>query len=315
MTSATKVFLAFFALLIGVLVLYYGVWQRADPATGISSASGASPAPSTVSRGQQPTEQGLGRLGRNGSTTSRIRVPAVIPGNSGLLTDALLHQPGATPSPPATDSSLDSLAAAETPASASRPAANTPVAIGTNNPTPAETGTAEPTLLASNTVTTPPGPTEPKPTGSVQPRGQQSLPGTSAASKSAEAEYTVKAGDTGTSIAKQWFGDPNKWILISKANPWVDFNRLRIGQKLKMPPKDATSVKPPAAQPVTMGDKTTYVVQAGDTLAGIARKQLGNAALWEQIYDANKTVIGSDPADLKVGMKLKLPDKSSAKRE
>ena len=52
-------------------------------------------------------------------------------------------------------------------------------------------------------------------------------------------------------------------------------------------------------------------VQAGDTLIKIARKHYGSEARWEDIYEANKSAIGSDPADLKVGMKLTLPAKKS----
>jgi nucleoid-associated protein YgaU len=300
MTSTTKVFLAMFALLIGVLVLYYGVWQRADPAVaGLASASDATPPPAmTMDRGA--TNQGTQHHTQGDSSITRLRMAQS--GNSGLLTDALLQQTGPAPAaPPATDASLDALAANET---TSRPAANLPVDITSGGPVPPASSLTKPVVLSSNTAT-------PRGTSDA---GAATTAATPAASTSVETEYVIKAGDTGTSIAKQWFGDPNKWILISKANPWVDFNRLRIGQKLKLPPKDATSVKPPAAQPVTMGDKTTYVVQAGDTLAGIARKQLGNAGLWEQIYDANKSVIGSDPGALQVGMKLKLPAKTASAR-
>lgn len=312
MTSATKVFLALFALLIGVLVLYYGVWQRADPAAAdTSSAKVTTPSAATVSQLKQSPGESTGRLSRSGPASSRL--PASGTGNSSLLTDALLHSSIADPTSPPTpaDSSLDSLAAGT-----SRPAANTPVTIGLNTPTPAGPPPAAPETFTSPTTVIPTSTPPTAPTNAVQPRGSGSSPTTPSSSPSGETEYIVKAGDTGTSIAKAYFGDPNKWVLISKANPWADFNRLRIGQKLKLPPKDATSVKPPpGAQPVAMGDKSTYTVQAGDTLAAIARKQLGNAGLWEQIYNANKAVIGDDPAALKVGMKLKLPEKSLAKRQ
>ncbi|UCD73930.1 MAG: LysM peptidoglycan-binding domain-containing protein, partial [Phycisphaerales bacterium] len=53
-------------------------------------------------------------------------------------------------------------------------------------------------------------------------------------------EYQVKAGDTLSSIAGNWFGDPNKWDLIYRANPRIDPDNLDIGQKLRLPPKTAT---------------------------------------------------------------------------
>ena len=53
--------------------------------------------------------------------------------------------------------------------------------------------------------------------------------------------------------------------------------------------------------------ETTYTVQAGDTLWGIAQKLLGNGALYTKIYEANKDVIGSNPDVIKVGQVFKIP--------
>jgi nucleoid-associated protein YgaU len=55
------------------------------------------------------------------------------------------------------------------------------------------------------------------------------------------------------------------------------------------------------------GDEDVYVVQPGDTLWGIAQEQLGNGALYMEIYNANKAVIGSNPDLIKVGMELVIP--------
>ncbi|KOY88210.1 hypothetical protein AD998_13815 [bacterium 336/3] len=55
------------------------------------------------------------------------------------------------------------------------------------------------------------------------------------------------------------------------------------------------------------GDGDVYVVQPGDTLWGIAQEQLGNGALYMEIYNANKSVIGSNPDLIKVGMELVIP--------
>ena len=41
-------------------------------------------------------------------------------------------------------------------------------------------------------------------------------------------------------------------------------------------------------------------------------KVYGDSKLWNQIYETNKSTIGSDPAALKVGMKLQIPAKSGA---
>jgi len=49
----------------------------------------------------------------------------------------------------------------------------------------------------------------------------------------------------------------------------------------------------------------TYTVQPGDTLGGIASKYDG--VTWQQIYAANKAVIGSDPDLIQPGMVLVIP--------
>ncbi|MBS3733512.1 MAG: LysM peptidoglycan-binding domain-containing protein [Phycisphaerae bacterium] len=48
--------------------------------------------------------------------------------------------------------------------------------------------------------------------------------------------YTVEKGDTLWSIAKQIYGDGQKWRLIVEANPGLKPEALRIGQTLTIPP-------------------------------------------------------------------------------
>jgi nucleoid-associated protein YgaU len=95
---------------------------------------------------------------------------------------------------------------------------------------------------------------------------------------------------------------------------------MRVGTKLSIP---AGGSSPTRASATTTGTATTaastggsaassgqeYVVKPGDTLTGIARTTLGNAD-WEAIYEANRSVIGPNPAALKVGMKLSIPKRS-----
>ncbi len=121
-------------------------------------------------------------------------------------------------------------------------------------------------------------------------------------------DYVVQAGDNFWSIAEMWFGDGSRHHLIAAANPGVDSSKLRIGQTLKLPPKDAaaapqppTPTTPPPAQP------GTYTVQPGDTLVSIARRLLKDESKWKQLYDANHRVIGANPDNLKVGMVLTIP--------
>lgn len=52
--------------------------------------------------------------------------------------------------------------------------------------------------------------------------------------------------------------------------------------------------------------KGSYTVEKGDCLSSIARKQLGTSD-WKALYEQNKSVIGSNPNAIQVGMVLTLP--------
>ncbi|MFN9788086.1 MAG: LysM peptidoglycan-binding domain-containing protein [Planctomycetia bacterium] len=59
-----------------------------------------------------------------------------------------------------------------------------------------------------------------------------------------------------------------------------------------------------AAAPSATRLETTYVVKSGDSLARIARKELGSEARWKEIPDLNP---GVTPQNLKLGQSLLLP--------
>jgi nucleoid-associated protein YgaU len=63
--------------------------------------------------------------------------------------------------------------------------------------------------------------------------------------------------------------------------------------------KSAPAPAAPAAE--------TYTVASGDSLSKIAKKHLGDAKRWREIYDANRQLIGDNPDLIKPGQKLKLP--------
>ena len=52
--------------------------------------------------------------------------------------------------------------------------------------------------------------------------------------------------------------------------------------------------------------RTTYTVQAGDTLGKIAQKFYEDGSRWTEIYEANKAQI-ADPNAIKVGQELVIP--------
>jgi nucleoid-associated protein YgaU len=74
------------------------------------------------------------------------------------------------------------------------------------------------------------------------------------------------------------------------------------------PPGIGTPVTAPTAAPemtrTPAAGTTSYVVQKGDTLAGISRKTLGDSNRWKEIVAVNP---GKDPRRLKIGDTLAIP--------
>ena len=60
--------------------------------------------------------------------------------------------------------------------------------------------------------------------------------------------------------------------------------------------------------PKKSGIIESYTVKAGDTLSVIAKKVYGDAAAYNDIYEANKDILASAD-DIKVGQELKIPPK------
>ena len=146
-----------------------------------------------------------------------------------------------------------------------------------------------------------------------------------ASTASSETVHTVASGETLSGIAKRYLGSENAWRAIAKANPTVDPTAMKIGTKLKIPARESGSVASSGSSSggsATTASRTTapstsgasgdmHTVASGDTLASIARRYYGNSKHWQRIYDANRSVIGSDPAALKIGQKLSLPSKTA----
>jgi nucleoid-associated protein YgaU len=315
MNTGTKIFLAVFALFVGVLVLYYGVLTPGEAANSNPEMAVVDPAHSSLHKASEdepaiaakpvfsypapasPISEFVQReepAPESASAAAEVEMgsaslpPALDPTRMLPLTNvgtAVLQgddddevQPlrGDSPTVPAVD----------------MPKTQTPI-------TPQDDKLKAPPIRT--VVERPVGTLKSNVGASITPSGSSSgkilvPPQTT--------EYTVKSGDTMVTIAKTWFGDETKWSLIAKANPWVDPARMQIGQKLQLPAKDA---KPAPVKEQLAVDKSVYIVRSGDSLAKIAREFYDNVAMWEKIYEINRAVIGDDPADLQVGIKLKLP--------
>ena len=112
--------------------------------------------------------------------------------------------------------------------------------------------------------------------------------------------YVVKPGDTLSGIALHFYGDGAEpfWRRIYKANENVigpNPNLIKPGEDLVIPF--------PAVLPAH------YIVKEGDTLSTIALEFYGNGtqAYWQQIYDANRNVIGGNPNLIRPGQDLVIP--------
>lgn len=126
-------------------------------------------------------------------------------------------------------------------------------------------------------------------------------------------EYTVKAGDNAYGIAKAVYGDVKLGGAIEKANPGVNWKRLKVGDKIKIPPpptKAAPVVAPGTGVGVSsVADAGKYTVKAGDMGEKISKTVYGDSKSWSLIEKANP---GVDATKLKVGMVLTIPAKPGA---
>jgi nucleoid-associated protein YgaU len=68
----------------------------------------------------------------------------------------------------------------------------------------------------------------------------------------------------------------------------------------------SSTAPPPAPEPNVADQERTYTVVAGDTLSKIAKRELGDATKWKQIYEANKDTI-KNPDLIYPGQTFKIP--------
>lgn len=94
------------------------------------------------------------------------------------------------------------------------------------------------------------------------------------------------------------------WNALKTVPDW----QKDIVADIKVKPGAAAPQKPAASAGAgaAAGATTTYTVQAGDTLSAIAKKFLGNANDYMQIYNLNRDQL-SDPDKIKPGQVLKIP--------
>jgi nucleoid-associated protein YgaU len=94
------------------------------------------------------------------------------------------------------------------------------------------------------------------------------------------------------------------WNAIKTVSDW----QTDIVGDIKVVPQAAATMAAGAAPGGSSATQagSTYTVQAGDTLSGIAKHLLGDASKYNKIFEMNRDVL-SDPDKIRPGQVLKIP--------
>lgn len=116
--------------------------------------------------------------------------------------------------------------------------------------------------------------------------------------------YTIRAGDCLWNIAKNQMGDALKWQDIFNANKDI----LGSNPDLIQP---GTTINLPG-QEVAANQASNYVVKSGDSLWKISQDLLGDGSRWNELYQANASIIGENPRMIMPGQELSIPGMDGA---
>lgn len=140
------------------------------------------------------------------------------------------------------------------------------------------------TPIQPTTPTTPTQPEQPtEPTTPIEPE-QPSTPTTptTPSTPAASGSYTVKKGDTWSSICTNYYGTNAQRYALMKANKGVT---LKEGTVITLPEKLGKDTLIPA--PVVAAGEKLYTVKAGDTLGKIAAAEYGKVSEYKAIFERN----------------------------
>lgn len=136
--------------------------------------------------------------------------------------------------------------------------------------------------------------------------------------------HKVQSNDSLRKIARKYYGDESKWLLIFNANQdkIQDRNSIRIGTELIIPEEKTTIQKtnaeintvvttPLLSRVVQVEDAKPaakkHTIQQGDSLYNLAAKYYNDGTKWNKIFDANRKIL-KDQKSLKIGQDLVIPD-------
>jgi LysM repeat protein len=172
----------------------------------------------------------------------------------------------------------------------------------TNTPPPFVEPTNPPAPPPATTNVTPPPPPATNP---VPPASDLTPP----TPPPGATEYTIVKGDTFGALQKKFHVSLK---ALQEANPGVEPTKLKIGQKIHIPPAatvtpvtTGTASTPTTADTTSAGSEQIYTVKSGDTLGAIAKH---NGTSLKALRGANN--LKTDR--ITVGQKLKIPAKPAA---
>jgi nucleoid-associated protein YgaU len=123
-------------------------------------------------------------------------------------------------------------------------------------------------------------------------------------------DYSIRRGDTFSTIARRMYGTSRHAGAIAAANPFVSPTALREGQVLRIPvdPENVQGKPAEGAAPEPAADPEfiEYAVASGDTLSEISQRFYGSLRYAEVIYHANRETMSSID-DLQIGQVLRIP--------
>jgi nucleoid-associated protein YgaU len=113
--------------------------------------------------------------------------------------------------------------------------------------------------------------------------------------------YTVKRGDSLSSIALATYGNAAFASCIANRNGITNPNSLMAGRRIYLPrDTECRQSVPPPSTP------TWHVVTAGETLNSIACRYYRNCD-WQRVYNANRSRLPNGPGYIWVGLRLYIP--------
>ena len=117
-----------------------------------------------------------------------------------------------------------------------------------------------------------------------------------------------RRGETLPIIAKWYTDESANWKVISKANPRINSQRIKIGSQVKIPKNLLVTRKPMSAEFVKEHLPTYYkhtICWPGETLSLISKWYTGKYTNWKKIVNHNPEI---DPRRIKIGQKIYIPD-------